>query len=78
MLQSPLNVPPSNWRDDDEMNIFSDAVGQFFERECQPHVQDWRKAGIVPREIWNKAGDAGLLCASMPEECKSRLAFSAM
>jgi len=68
MLQSPLDVPHANWRNDDEMNIFSDAVGQFFERECQPHVQDWRKAGIVPREIWTKAGEAGLLCASMPEE----------
>ena len=68
MLQSPLDVPHAKWRDDDEMNIFSDAVGQFFERECQPHVQDWRKAGIVPREIWTKAGQAGLLCASMPEE----------
>ena len=68
MLQSPLNVPPSSWRDDEEMNIFSDAVGQFFERECQPHVQDWREAGLVPREIWTKAGEAGLLCASMPEE----------
>ena len=68
MLQSPLEVPHAKWRDDDEMNIFSDAVGQFFERECQPHVQDWRKAGKVPREIWTKAGKAGLLCASMPEE----------
>ena len=68
MLQSPLDVPYAKWRDDDEMNIFSDAVGQFFERECQPFVQDWRKAGIVPREVWTKAGEAGLLCASMPEE----------
>ena len=68
MLQSPLNVPPSTWRDDEEMNIFSNAVGQFFERECQPHVQQWRKDGIVPREIWTKAGEAGLLCASVPEE----------
>ncbi len=68
MFQSPLNVPPSPWRGDDEISIFSDAVGQFFERECKPHVEDWRKAGIVPREVWTKAGEAGLLCASMPEE----------
>ncbi|MEM7006886.1 MAG: acyl-CoA dehydrogenase family protein [Pseudomonadota bacterium] len=68
MQLSPLDVKPSAWRDDEEMNIFSDAVGQFFERECAPHVQDWRKAGIVPRDVWYKAGEAGLLCASMPEE----------
>ncbi|MEO1101395.1 MAG: acyl-CoA dehydrogenase family protein [Pseudomonadota bacterium] len=68
MLQSPLDTPPSAWRQDEEIALFSDAVGQFFEKECQPHVQGWRKAGVVPREIWTKAGEMGLLCASMPEE----------
>ncbi|MEL7481727.1 MAG: acyl-CoA dehydrogenase family protein [Pseudomonadota bacterium] len=68
MQSSPLEVQPSPWRQDDEMTIFSDAVGQFFERECAPHVQDWRKAGMVPREVWKTAGEAGLLCASIPEE----------
>ena len=68
MRESPLNVPKSNWRNDEEMDIFSDAVGQFFEKECAPHVPAWRKAGVVPREIWNKAGEMGLLCASVPEE----------
>lgn len=68
MFESPLDVKPSNWRQDEDIAIFSDAVGQFFERECVPHVQDWRKAGVVPREIWHKAGEAGLLCASIPEE----------
>ncbi|KCZ90808.1 acyl-CoA dehydrogenase family protein [Hyphomonas johnsonii] len=68
MRESPLNVPKSNWRNDEEMDIFSDAVGQFFEKECAPHVPAWRKAGIVPREIWSKAGEMGLLCASVPEE----------
>ena len=68
MRESPLNVPKSNWRNDEEMDIFSDAVGQFFEKECAPHVPAWRKAGVVPREIWKKAGEMGLLCASVPEE----------
>ncbi len=68
MMTSPLNVPHAKWRRDEEMDIFSDAVGQFFEKECAPHVQSWRKAGIVPREIWKKAGEMGLLCASIPEE----------
>ncbi len=68
MFESPLDVKPSRWRQDEDIAIFSDAVGQFFERECVPHVQDWRKAGVVPREIWHKAGEAGLLCASIPED----------
>lgn len=67
-MQDVLNVPPSTWRQDEEIQIFSDAVGQFFEKECQPHVPAWRKAGLVPREIWTKAGEMGLLCASVPEE----------
>ena len=29
MQQTPLNVPKSAWRQDDELEIFSDAVGQF-------------------------------------------------
>lgn len=68
MHESPLNVPKSAWRQDEELDIFADAVGQFFEKECQPHVPAWRKAGIVPREIWKKAGEMGLLGASVPEE----------
>lgn len=67
-MQDVLNVPPARWRQDEEISIFSDAVGQFFERECAPHVEEWRKQGYVPREIWKTAGEAGLLCASMPEE----------
>ncbi|MCI4646507.1 MAG: acyl-CoA dehydrogenase family protein [Hyphomonadaceae bacterium] len=68
MQTSPLDIKPATWRQDEEISIFSDAAGQFFERECVPHVQDWRKAGIVPREIWTKAGQAGLLGASISEE----------
>ncbi|MEO0982070.1 MAG: acyl-CoA dehydrogenase family protein [Pseudomonadota bacterium] len=68
MLQSPLDTPAPAWRQDEEIAIFSEAVGQFFERECVPHVETWRKQGYVPREFWKTAGDAGLLCASIPEE----------
>ena len=67
-MQDILGVPPARWRQDEEISIFSDAVGQFFERECKPHVEAWRKQGYVPQEMWKKAGEAGLLCASIPEE----------
>ncbi|WP_300378094.1 acyl-CoA dehydrogenase family protein [Henriciella sp.] len=67
-MQNVLDVPPAKWRQDEEISIFSDAVGQFFERECAPHVDEWRKQGYVPQEMWKKAGEAGILCASMPEE----------
>ena len=67
-MQDVLNVPAAKWRQDEEISIFSDAVGQFFERECKPHVESWRKQGYVPREMWKKAGEAGLLCASISDE----------
>ena len=68
MQASPLDVPQPEWRRDEEIAIFSDAVGQFFERECKPHVEAWRKQGYVPRDVWKTAGEAGLLLASAPEE----------
>ena len=33
-----------------------------------PHHAEWEKAGAVSRELWLKAGEAGLLCPSVPEE----------
>ena len=68
MLQSPLDVPKAKWRDDEELDIFSDAVAGFMEKECKPHVEKWREQGIVDRDIWYKAGEMGLLVPSCPEE----------
>ena len=68
MLNSPLSVEAPKWRAEEEISMFSDAVGQFFEKECAPDVPQWRKQGYVPKDVWKKAGDMGLLCASMPEE----------
>ena len=33
-----------------------------------PHLERWAEQGAVDRVFWNKAGDAGLLCISIPEE----------
>jgi acyl-CoA dehydrogenase len=52
----------------EEMDILSDAARKFFERECVPHYDRWEEAGLVDRDVWRKAGAAGLLCAEMPEE----------
>src|SRR5580658_7289621 len=41
---------------------FRNAVRRFFEREVVPHQERWRDAGIVDRDAWRKAGEAGLLC----------------
>jgi len=52
----------------DEHEMFRDSVRKFIEREIVPFHAEWEKAGIVPRELWLKAGDAGLLCTNVSEE----------
>ena len=52
----------------DEHEIFRASVRRFVETEIVPHHQEWEEQGQVPREIWQRAGELGLLCFSMPEE----------
>lgn len=47
---------------------FRDTVRKFLETELVPHHAQWEKDKVVPREIWRKAGEMGLLCPNMPEE----------
>ncbi len=54
------------FREDHE--LFRAAVRQFMEREVVPHQERWAEAGMVDREAWKKAGEAGLLCTWLPEE----------
>lgn len=52
----------------EEHNIFRESVRRFVEREIVPFHAQWEKDGIVPRELWLKAGAEGLLCCTVPEE----------
>jgi len=51
-----------------EHEDFRQSVRAFFEKEVLPHHDQWEKDGIVPRELWRKAGEAGLLCFDVDEE----------
>ncbi|MCA9949703.1 MAG: acyl-CoA dehydrogenase family protein [Anaerolineales bacterium] len=51
-----------------EHDMFRDAVRRFVNQEIAPHHEEWEKAGIVPRDIWLKAGEYGFLCMDVPEE----------
>ncbi|WP_421792625.1 acyl-CoA dehydrogenase family protein [Hyphobacterium sp.] len=68
MLADPLNVKKPEWLDQEDVNIFYEAVRGFVEKECLPHGERWEKEGMVDREVWNKAGEAGILCPACPEE----------
>ena len=52
----------------EEHTLFRDAVRRFMETEVQPHRERWEEQGYVDREVWLKAGAAGFLCPSMPEQ----------
>ena len=52
----------------EEHTLFRDAVRRFMETEVQPHRERWEEQGYVDREVWKKAGAAGFLCPSMPEQ----------
>ena len=51
-----------------EHEAFRDTVAAFVQAELVPFHADWEKQQRVPREVWRKAGEAGLLCPDVPEE----------
>ncbi|ABE36500.1 hypothetical protein DR64_7844 [Paraburkholderia xenovorans LB400] len=54
------------FREDHE--LFRQQARRFIENEIVPHLHEWEHAGIVPKELWRKAGEIGLLCSTVPEE----------
>ena len=54
--------------DQEELTLFRDMARRAFEQEISPHIEAWEEQHIVPREMWNTLGAAGLLCPDMPEE----------
>ena len=50
-----------------EHELFRQSVRAFIDKEIVPHFLDWENAGIVDRELFRKAGDAGFLAMDAPE-----------
>jgi long-chain-acyl-CoA dehydrogenase len=47
---------------------FRDTARRFFETEIAPFHEKWEEQQHIDRSLWNKAGELGLLCCTMPEE----------
>jgi len=56
----------SPWMDE-ELELFRDAARRFVESEIVPHDARFREQHHVDRELWNKAGEVGLLCTDIPD-----------
>jgi acyl-CoA dehydrogenase len=46
---------------------FRDSFRRFIDKEIAPFHEAWEEQGYVDRAVWNKAGENGFLCATMPE-----------
>jgi len=51
-----------------EHDLFRATARAFFDKECAPYAAEWERAGVANREVWKKAGAAGLLGWEVPEE----------
>ena len=52
----------------EEHEMLRQSARRFMETEVAPHHERWEEQGYVDRAVWTKAGQAGFLCPSMPEQ----------
>jgi alkylation response protein AidB-like acyl-CoA dehydrogenase len=50
-----------------EHALYADTVRKFLAVEVVPNIEKWRKDGVVDRQLWTRAGEEGLLGATIPE-----------
>lgn len=50
-----------------EHEAFRETVRKFYAKKVVPNIEKYEQQQHVDRELWNKAGAMGLLCATMPE-----------
>jgi len=59
--------PASAPLDSAEHHDFRTTVRRFIAEEITPHHAQWERDGQVPRSLWRRAGELGLLCMGVPE-----------
>src|SRR6185437_8032719 len=62
-----LNLPRPAWMTED-LVLLEEQARRFMADEFTPNIDRWHEAGLYEREVWTKAGAAGLLCPAMPEQ----------
>jgi alkylation response protein AidB-like acyl-CoA dehydrogenase len=51
-----------------EHDAFRESVRRFISEEIQPAHDDWEREGIVPRDLFTRAAEKGMLAMGVPEE----------
>src|SRR5436190_16012700 len=62
-----LQVPRPSWMSED-LVLLEEQARRFIRAELVPQVEKWSEDGIMERSAWDKLGQAGLLCAGIPEQ----------
>ncbi|MER2093518.1 MAG: acyl-CoA dehydrogenase family protein, partial [Saccharopolyspora rectivirgula] len=52
----------------EEHEAFRQVIREFLVNEVVPHFPEWERAGLVPKEVFRKAGKIGMLGLQVPEE----------
>jgi acyl-CoA dehydrogenase len=62
-----VNLPRPAWMSED-LVLLEEQARRFLAAELVPHVDRWAEQGMMDRSTWCRLGQAGLLCAGIPEE----------
>jgi acyl-CoA dehydrogenase len=62
-----LDTIPGRFCYTPDHEAFRQTVRSFLQKEGVPHVNDWEKNRLVPKDFWRKAGEIGMLCPTVPE-----------
>lgn len=64
-----LDVPKPSYMADEDLSLFRDAFARFLDTHAGPERLDqWRVDGVVARDLWTKAGEAGFLGLSTSDQ----------
>lgn len=53
----------------EDLKMVRSTIRRFVDEEIRPHGDSWEEQGFVPREVFRKLGQLGLLSMSFPEYC---------
>jgi acyl-CoA dehydrogenase len=55
------------WMDED-IESFRDQVRRYVASALEPNLEEWRRQGFIPREVWLPFGDLGFMLPELSEE----------